>query len=29
MFMRGTIDVMSVADCGWGMVFARNAQEAG
>src|SRR5207237_7721013 len=22
-------DVMSVADCGWGMLFARNAQEAG
>src|SRR5947207_10520931 len=25
----GHDDVMSVADCGWGMVFARNAQEAG
>src|SRR5438876_4481645 len=22
-------DVMSVADCGWGMIFGRNAQEAG
>src|SRR5881409_928655 len=25
----GHDDVMSVADCGWGMTFARNAQEAG
>src|SRR6059058_2575447 len=25
----GHDDVMSVANCGWGMVFARNAQEAG
>src|SRR5205809_4852564 len=25
----GHEDVMSVADCGWGMLFARNAQEAG
>jgi pyruvate-ferredoxin/flavodoxin oxidoreductase len=25
----GHDDVMSVADCGWGMMFARNAQEAG
>src|SRR6476619_5429004 len=25
----GHDDVMAVADCGWGMVFARNAQEAG
>jgi pyruvate-ferredoxin/flavodoxin oxidoreductase len=25
----GHDDVMSVADCGWGMLFARNAQEAG
>ncbi|HKB41329.1 MAG TPA: hypothetical protein VKD72_33195, partial [Gemmataceae bacterium] len=25
----GHDDVMSVADCGWGMVFCRNAQEAG
>src|SRR6266550_4245900 len=25
----GHDDMMSVADCGWGMVFARNAQEAG
>src|SRR3954462_3896714 len=25
----GHDDVMSVADVGWGMVFARNAQEAG
>jgi pyruvate-ferredoxin/flavodoxin oxidoreductase len=25
----GHDDVMSVADCGWGVVFARNAQEAG
>src|SRR5207302_799079 len=25
----GHDDVMSVADCGWGMIFARNAQEAG
>lgn len=25
----GHDDVMSVADCGWGMVFGRNAQEAG
>jgi pyruvate-ferredoxin/flavodoxin oxidoreductase len=25
----GHDDVMSVADCGWGMVLARNAQEAG
>jgi pyruvate-ferredoxin/flavodoxin oxidoreductase len=25
----GHDDLMSVADCGWGMVFARNAQEAG
>jgi pyruvate-ferredoxin/flavodoxin oxidoreductase len=25
----GHDDVMSVADCGWGIVFARNAQEAG
>lgn len=24
----GHDDVMGVADCGWGMVFARNAQEA-
>ncbi|MEO8273453.1 MAG: 2-oxoacid:acceptor oxidoreductase family protein [Chloroflexota bacterium] len=24
----GHDDVMAVADCGWGMVFARNAQEA-
>ena len=24
----GHDDVMSVADCGWGMIFARNAQEA-
>src|SRR5260221_12759171 len=23
----GHDDVMSVADCGWGMIFARNAQE--
>src|SRR6202158_921606 len=22
-------DIMSVADCGWGMIVARNAQEAG
>src|SRR5712691_2190514 len=25
----GLDDVMSVADVGWGMIFARNAQEAG
>lgn len=25
----GHDDVMSVADCGWGMLFARNAQETG
>ncbi len=25
----GHDDVMAVADCGWGMIFARNAQEAG
>src|SRR3954447_7768373 len=25
----GHDDIMSVADCGWGMIFARNAQEAG
>ena len=25
----GHDDVMSVADVGWGMLFARNAQEAG
>src|SRR4029078_10927853 len=25
----GHDDVMSVADVGWGMIFARNAQEAG
>ena len=25
----GHDDVMSVADCGWGMLFARNAQESG
>src|SRR6201994_2442975 len=25
----GHDDVMSVADCGWGMIFARNGQEAG
>ncbi|TMQ34726.1 MAG: pyruvate ferredoxin oxidoreductase, partial [Planctomycetota bacterium] len=25
----GHDDVMSVADCGWGMIFGRNAQEAG
>ncbi|MBI2266208.1 MAG: 2-oxoacid:acceptor oxidoreductase family protein [Armatimonadetes bacterium] len=25
----GHDDVMAVADCGWGMVFAKNAQEAG
>src|SRR4029078_4995103 len=25
----GHDDVMSVADVGWGMMFARNAQEAG
>lgn len=25
----GHDDVMSVADCGWGTIFARNAQEAG
>ena len=25
----GHDDVMCVADCGWGMLFARNAQEAG
>ena len=25
----GHDDVMSIADCGWGMLFARNAQEAG
>ncbi len=25
----GHDDVMSVADCGWGMIFTRNAQEAG
>src|SRR5688572_13785402 len=25
----GHDDMMSVADCGWGMCFARNAQEAG
>jgi len=25
----GHDDVMGVADCGWGMLFARNAQEAG
>src|SRR5947209_837482 len=25
----GHDDVMSVADCGWGMIFARNDQEAG
>ncbi len=24
----GHDDMMSVADCGWGMIFARNAQEA-
>src|SRR6266545_4758228 len=24
----GHDDVMSVADCGWGMIFGRNAQEA-
>jgi pyruvate-ferredoxin/flavodoxin oxidoreductase len=25
----GHDDLMSVADCGWGMIFARNAQEVG
>src|SRR5437588_11554387 len=25
----GHDDVMSVADCGWGVLFGRNAQEAG
>jgi pyruvate-ferredoxin/flavodoxin oxidoreductase len=25
----GHDDVMAVSDCGWGMLFARNAQEAG
>src|SRR6266853_1038839 len=25
----GHDDVMAVADCGWGMIFGRNAQEAG
>jgi pyruvate-ferredoxin/flavodoxin oxidoreductase len=25
----GHDDVMSVADCGWGLLFARNAQESG
>src|ERR1700736_4268239 len=25
----GHDDLMSVADCGWGMLFGRNAQEAG
>src|SRR3970040_1977439 len=25
----GHDDVMAVADCGWGIVYARNAQEAG
>lgn len=25
----GHDDIMSVADCGWGVLFARNAQEAG
>src|SRR5438132_4616067 len=25
----GHDDVMSIADCGWGMMFGRNAQEAG
>src|SRR5437667_4643571 len=25
----GHDDLMAVADCGWGMIFARNAQEAG
>src|SRR5437588_4860264 len=25
----GHDDVMSVRDCGWGMVFAKNAQDAG
>src|SRR2546430_10020907 len=25
----GHDDLMSVADCGWGMIFARNAQESG
>jgi pyruvate-ferredoxin/flavodoxin oxidoreductase len=25
----GHDDVMGVTDCGWGMIFARNAQEAG
>lgn len=25
----GHDDVMGVADCGWGMIFGRNAQEAG
>src|SRR5438270_8798023 len=25
----GHDDVMSVADCGWGMILGRNAQEAG
>ena len=25
----GHDDVMSVADCGWGILFGRNAQEAG
>jgi pyruvate-ferredoxin/flavodoxin oxidoreductase len=25
----GHDDIMSVADCGWGMIVARNAQEAG
>src|SRR5262245_45408258 len=25
----GHDDIMSVADCGWGMLLARNAQEAG
>ena len=25
----GHDDVMGVADCGWGILFARNAQEAG
>jgi pyruvate-ferredoxin/flavodoxin oxidoreductase len=25
----GHDDMMAVADCGWGMLFARNAQEAG
>ena len=25
----GHDDLMSIADCGWGMIFGRNAQEAG